>query len=182
MITLKKKPATSSGSPHEPTIWRAFAPSMLEMCLVVMLVISMCATALGLTFGLDGSETPVHPRPYKDTYLDSLPKIGTLARVEYLWSEGRYERGFGVHAHSYRIRPHVQASVLILTNGQQVIARGQVPDYAYDAPVYKRLTDEGLLSDYCIGGMLNDCYPPALNLPDTVTISNDGTRSYVETR
>lgn len=88
-------------------------------------------------------------------------KIGVLKRVEYVWSEGYSVGGVGLHSSARFIRPKIRASILVMEDGTHVTARGQVPDFAYGAPVYQNNTEHGLLSDYCIGHPLNDCFAPA---------------------
>lgn len=94
--------------------------------------------------------------------LDEFDSLGTLSEVRYIWSENRYERGFGMYGTRRTLYSRqIQASVLVLEEGQHVVALGQVPDYAHGSRVYAAKTEDGLLSEYCIEAPVNDCFKPS---------------------
>jgi hypothetical protein len=132
----------------------------IATCLLIAIMLIRDSSTADQPSKADVAVSNPAPPITQATFVGDLPEIGTLKKVSYLWSEGHYRSGGGVYAHNDYVQPRITTSILHMHDGTTLLARGHVPDFAYGATVHQRDTDHDVMSDYCIGPPLNDCFAP----------------------
>lgn len=139
----------------------------------VLLISTILFLVIGIIFILFGDSVNSHEKstagllpptelsPVASLHTTKLNAIGMLQRVEYLETpEQLNTRRSSVRSVTNITRPQIFASLVYLDSGKSVVIEAVIPDFARGATVYAELTEDGLLSQYCVSKPIERCYKP----------------------